>query len=86
MTSLSLPPLSMNETLYVFIATFWTGETHKRSGRGRISIGCFPVRVITSTRVMGTSVRGNESTAAAVATDRDGNRDRKKGNVGLPGH
>lgn len=33
--------------------------------------------VITS----GTSVRGNESTA-----DRDGNRDRKKGNVELPGH
>lgn len=38
--------------------------------------------VITS----GTSVRGNESTAATVAIDRDGNRDRKKGNVELPGH
>lgn len=42
--------------------------------------------VITSNRIMGTSVRGNESTAAAVGTDRDGNRDRKKGNVELPGH
>lgn len=67
-TFASPPTLSIKETLYVFIATFWTGENHKRSGRGRISIGLFPVRVITSS----TSVRGNEST-----TDRDGNRDRK---------